>query len=783
MTVEEIRKNGKRTLVLLDTHAILHRAYHAMPGFVSSKGEPTGALYGLALMLFSIIKEFKPNQIIAAFDLPGPTFRDEMYKEYKAGRVKIEDDLVYQLNRAKDLLASFDIPILEKEGFEADDILGTLVEKIKDKNLEIIIASGDMDTMSLLADKRVKVYTLKTGIKDTILYDAKKAEEKYGIAPELIPDYKALRGDPSDNIIGVAGIGEKTGTELIQKFGGIEEIYKALGKNRQKLLDAGIKERIVKLLEDNEEEARFSLVLATIRIDAPIDLPPDGWQKRFRPEKVRGFFETVGFKSLILRIPNLDQTIISPHLRGQTRGGTTAEEIIELNIVQDPEIEYKTKLAQWVLDSNNSAPSGVGDLSKLETEIASKNLDRIYREMELPLIPILRRAEGRGIKVDQKELARLAGGYHTKLDVLTKKIYELAGEQFNIASPKQLSKILFEKLALGGPKQKKTSTGQISTRAGELDKLKGAHPIVDTLLEYRELAKLLSTYLDVFPALLDSDSKLHTHFVQWGAATGRLSSKDPNMQNIPIKTEQGRAIREVFVATKGYKFASFDYSQIDLRSLALLSSDEKLIEFFKSGGDIHADVASALFNVPKDKVDKEMRRRAKVINFGIIYGMGVLALKANLNSSRAEAEEFLARYFNTFSGVTKYLEQVKKGARERGYTETYFGRRRYYPELNTGPEYMQKAAERQAQNAPVQGTSADIIKLAMVGVDKYIEKKNFRDGVHLLLQIHDELIYEIKEEVAESVSKEIKNIMESVVPNPPIPFPIKSSLGISWGDL
>ena len=281
MTAENIRKNGKKTLVLLDTHAILHRAYHAMPGFKSSKGEPTGALYGLAIMLFSIIKEFNPDQIIAAFDLPGPTFRDEMYKEYKAGRAKLEDDLVYQLNRAKDLLAAFDILVLEKEGFEADDILGTLVEKIKDKKLDIVIASGDMDTMSLLADKRVKVYTLKTGIKDTILYDAKRAEERYGIAPSLIPDYKALRGDPSDNIIGVAGIGEKTGTELIQKFGGIDDIYKTLRKNRQKFLDAGIKERIVKLLEDNEDEARFSLILATIRTDAAVELPPDGWQKRF----------------------------------------------------------------------------------------------------------------------------------------------------------------------------------------------------------------------------------------------------------------------------------------------------------------------------------------------------------------------------------------------------------------------------------------------------------------------------------------------------------------------
>src|SRR3989338_688762 len=373
-----------KTIVLLDTHAILHRAYHAMPGFKSSKGEPTGALYGLAIMLFSIIKEFNPDQIIAAFDLPGPTFLDEMYKEYKAGRAKLEDDLVYQLNRAKDLLAAFDILVLEKEGFEADDILGTLVEKIKDKKLDIVIASGDMDTMSLLADKRVKVYTLKTGIKDTILYDAKRAEERYGIAPNLIPDYKALRGDQSDNIIGVAGIGEKTGTELIQKFGGIDDIYKVLRKNRQKFLDVGIKERIVKLLEDNEDEARFSLILATIRTDAPIKWQLWGTRYEAPTEKIKKMFEELGFKSLIPRIPNLNQANLQ-------------EEVRSLN-TQDSKTEYKIKLAEWVLDSNNAAPSGVGDLIKLETEITNKNLDRIYRQIEIPLVPILRRAEDRGIR-------------------------------------------------------------------------------------------------------------------------------------------------------------------------------------------------------------------------------------------------------------------------------------------------------------------------------------------------------------------------------------------------
>ena len=763
--------NSKKTLVLLDTHAILHRAYHAMPGFTSSKGEPTGALYGLSLMVLSIIKELKPDYIVAAFDMAEPTFRDELYKEYKGKRQKIEDDLIYQLNRAKDLLTAFGIPIIEKAGFEADDVLGTIVEQTKkDKSLEIIVASGDMDTMSLLADKRVKVYTLKTGIKDTVLYDAKAAEARWGIKPEFIPDYKALRGDPSDNIIGVAGIGEKTATELIQKFGTIEDIYKTLKKNRQKFLDAGIKERIVKLLEENEDEARFSLVLATIRTDAPVKYEVPGAGYEVPTEQVKKMFEELGFKSLIARLDT------------GTRGETPQQEDSPRK-TQDPVTEYKVKLANWLLDSNEIDPSGEGDLRDLEKELEAKGLTKIYKEFELHLIDILRNAEEKGIRVDSARLAELADKYHRKQKILKLEIWKHAGEEFNINSPKQIGEVLFGKLGIGGSKMKKTSTGQVSTNAHELEKLRGEHPAIDALLAYREVSKLLSTYIDAFPELLGKDERLHTHFVQWGSATGRLASRDPNMQNIPIKTEQGKAIREIFVAEKGSVLGSFDYSQIDLRCLAILSKDEKLIEFFKGGGDIHADVASALFKVPKDKVDKEQRRRAKVINFGIIYGMGVLALKANLNSSRAEAEDFLKRYFETFPGVTKYLENIKREAREKGYTETYYGRRRYYPDIKAGPEYMQKAAERQASNAPIQGTTADIIKLAMIEVDKLIEKNNWRGKVDLLLQIHDELIYEIDKSVADEAKVVISSAMQQVAPNDLVPFPVKSALGPSWGDL
>src|SRR3989344_6768642 len=538
-----------KTIVLLDTHAILHRAYHAMPGFKSSKGEPTGALYGLAVIVISIVKEFKPEQIIACFDLPGPTFRDDMYAEYKAGRQKTEDDLVYQLNRAKDLMRAFDIPVLEKEGFEADDILGTLVKKIKDNlpagGYEIIVASGDMDTMSLLADKRVRVYTLKTGIKDTILYDAKMARDRFGFDPELIPDYKALRGDPSDNIIGVPGIGEKTGTELVQKFGGIEDIYKTLKKDRKKFIDAGFKERIVKLLEEHESDARFSLVLATIRIDAPIEYKLSGTRYQVPNEKVKKIFEELGFKSLVGRI---SQGV--PAVKPPAPGGLTA----------GIEIEYKIRLVRWVLDSNDTDPSGDGNLEELENELEKKNLKKIYQELELPLISILRKAEERGILVNKERLAELKKEYQKKLDKLESEIHKAAGQEFNINSPKQVGEVLFEKLGIreisAGRRMKRTTTGQVSTNVKELEKLKGAHPAVDALLAYRELAKLLSTYIDAFPDLLDGENRIHTHFIQWGSSTGRLSSRDPNMQNIPIKTEQGKAIRDIFVASPGFVLAT-----------------------------------------------------------------------------------------------------------------------------------------------------------------------------------------------------------------------------------
>lgn len=455
-------------------------------------------------------------------------------------------------------------------------------------------------------------------------------------------------------------------------------------------------------------------------------------------------------------------------------------------------------LALWLINSDLNNPmeedilnwAGTTDLNeaekKLHTELKKRGLEKVYTEIELPLIPILGRAQERGILVDKDKLKEISKEYHHKLSGIEGRIYKAAETEFNIASPKQLGEVLFDKMGLPTKGVRRTKMGAWSTNALVLEKLQEDdehHPVLDDLLEYRRLAKLLSTYVDNIPKMLDRNDRLHTTFVQTGTATGRLSSRDPNLQNIPTRTEEGRRIRGAFVASPGMVLATFDYSQIDLRTLALLSSDPKLLRFFKTGGDIHEQVACEVFGVKPNKVDTEMRRRAKIINFGIIYGMGINALKRQLGTSQIEARDFYERYFRTFPGVERYMEETKQLAHKQGYTETLFGRRRYYPSINSGPEYMQKMAERMAVNAPVQGSSADIIKLASIKVDEELRKRDWEDKVHFLLQVHDELIYEIDEKLAPEVVPVIKNMMEEIMPGSKTPFPVHISTGKDWSQL
>jgi DNA polymerase-1 len=778
-----VKKTDKKRLVILDAHAIIHRAYHALPEFVSSNGEPTGGLYGLSTMLIRIAADLKPDYLIAGYDLPDTTFRKQIYEGYKSGRKKAEDALVSQLIRSRDIFTAFNIPIYDQPGFEADDIIGTIVEQLMNprSDLDIIVASGDMDTLQLVAGKRVVVYTLKRGLSEVITYDEAAVRERFGFGPELLPDWKGLRGDPSDNIIGIPGIGEKTATILVSRFGSIEEIYKKLKKNQQTFLDVGIKERIIKLLLEHEEEALFSKTLATIRRDAPIKftLPKRSWREGLDLARIEKLFAELDFRTLGARVRN---TLFA----GEPKVGPLDTESPRSDLENSgaAEIPEEIKIAVWLLNSDITNPTWEDvkmSPEELLQQIKAKNLEQVYREIELPLIPILEAANRRGILVDLKQFAALSAEYNGELRELEKKIYELAGAEFNINSPKQLGEILFDKLNLTVKGLKKTAGGARSTRESELAKLQEAHPIVTEILRYRELAKLVSTYVDAIPKLVDENNRLHTKLHQTGTTTGRMSSTDPNLQNIPADEKNGDRIRAGFIASPGHTWLSFDYAQIELRALALLSGDGELTKIFQAGTDPHTAVAARVFHVPEAEVTREMRRRAKVINFGLIYGMGVSALQKNLGSTRAEAQEFYDSYFAAFPTIQAYFEKVKNEAREKGYTETFFGRRRYFPGLKAKLPYVVAMNERMAMNAPLQGTAADVVKIAIKKVDEKIEKRGWRERVHLLLQVHDELIYEAEDELVGEARGVIEAVMESVLTDP-IPFRVSTAAGKNWGD-
>lgn len=792
----------KPTLVLLDSHAIIHRAYHALPELTDKEGKPAGALYGLSAMLVKLIKELKPAYIVAAYDLAGPTHRHEVYEAYKGTRAKIEDSLIEQLDRSRDIFKAFHIPVYEAPGFEADDVIGTLAVRLK-KDFNIIIASGDMDTLQLVDDKKVQVFTLKKGINDTILYDEEAVKKRFGFAPEHIPDYKGFAGDPSDNIIGITGVGVKTATKLIQAYGSVEDIYKALHQKPEEFKEkAAVSERVFNLLKEGQEEAEFSKVLATIRTDAPVDFNAEEayWQSRFSAENAVALFTTLGFRSLVPRIESLK----GESLRGEDEKPIKEKTGPTSNLkLSTPTASLQSKEAVvmlWLLNPDTTNPSiedalnetGVETVEaahrKLTRSLKEEKLDGVFLNIEKPLIPVIDRLNQNGVLIDVSFLKNLAKEYHAELDALAKKIFAQAGEEFNLNSPKQLGEVLFARMGIrvtAGGRQKKTSTGQISTKESELTKLKDAHPIIGDILAYRELAKLLGTYIDAIPPLLGEDGRLRTTFIQTGAATGRFASQSPNLQNIPIKSELGRRIRRAFVAEAGSILAAFDYSQIELRLAAILSGDEKLRDIFIRGEDVHRAVAAEVFGVPPEAVEYEMRRRAKVINFGILYGMGVNALKEQLGTERAEAQDYLNRYFATFSGLSSYLALSRASATRLGYSKTLFGRKRYFPGLKSRLPYLRAAAERMAINAPLQGTQADIIKLAMVKIDALIAER-FTTSVKMVLQIHDELIFEVKKENVADFANETKIIMESVLSekeNRGVPIVVTVEAGANWGEM
>lgn len=804
----------QKRLVILDTHAILHRAYHALPDFASSKGEPTGALYGLISMLVRIVGDLKPDYIAAAYDLPGPTYRHAAYEEYKGTRVKAEDDLVHQIKRSRDVLRAFGVPGYEVPGFEADDCIGTIVEQLKKKkDLEIIIASGDMDTLQLVEGKRIRVFTLRKGLTDTVMYDEDAVRQRYGFGPGGVPELKGIAGDPSDNIKGVKGVGEGSALKLLQTYGTIKALYAAIKKEGVERVaeKTGVQKRFVQLVADNKEDAEFSRRLATIRRDAPIafELPKTGWREGVDVEKLLDLMAELDFRSLMPRVKQLFATEKSPSsgmeqkVSGQNSLASPARE--RDAEAQDEETRglfgqvlsaedfAELALMAWVIDSNITEPS-LDDIfrlgkskdpqacrERLLAEIKEKKLEFVWEKIERPLMPVLRAMERRGVKIDRAFLAKLGEEYHKELDAIAKRIYKAAGGEFNLNSPKQLGDVLYDTLGLAT--KKKTAGGQRSTRESELQKLTGEHPIIEDILSYRELSKLLGTYIDALPALLDEQDRVHTHFVQTGAATGRLASKDPNLQNIPIKSDLGRRIRHAFVADTGHTLLTFDYSQIELRIAAMISGDEGLLEIFKAGRDVHAEVAARVFGTNSSLPMGEQRRRAKVINFGILYGMGVSALQQNLGTNRAEASAFYEQYFAAFPKLKDYMEATKADASRLGYTQTLFGRRRYLEGIRSPIPYVRAGAERMAINAPIQGTQADLIKLAMIEIHRFLEEGS---KGHLLLQVHDELVFEIKDDMVDTCVPAIERMMEDVMPETMtrgVPVKVEGKKGKNWGEM
>ena len=825
--VKTSKKSSSKSplIVLLDSHAIIHRAYHALPDFASSKGVPTGAIYGLSTMLMGIIDKFDPDYIIACYDLPQPTHRHEVYEAYKAGRKKVDDNLVQQLISSRGLFDAFDIPIYDKPGFEADDMLGTIVEQVltnkavcesadeKGKiskracgnEFNVMIASGDMDTLQLVKDDRVKVFTLKKGIKDTVIYNEKGVIERFGFGPELLPDYKGLRGDPSDNIIGISGIGEKTATTLISKFGTIEDMYKVLKKKPEKIKEAGITERVFELLKNGEEEAIFSKMLATIRRDAPIQfvVPAKTWKQNFNPAPVDKFFRDMEFRSLSARLKQVADRILGTKSLGLLIDGEPQSEVesTQTSFTTTPEKAKELSIMLWVVNSNVSYPtledvisytdaSSAEEAEKiLRQKMEEAHLTNVYEIIEKPLMPIIDQMQKVGVKLDKELFKKLSRELHADLEKLEKNIWKEAGTEFNIASPKQLGEILFDKMGLEaekGVRLKKTAGGARSTKESELEKMKGSHPIIDMILDYRERSKLLSTYIDTLPSTADENDRIHTTFHQAGTTTGRVASNNPNLQNIPIKTELGRRVRHGFIAEKGYQLMSFDYSQIELRIAAILSGDKKMIDIFKKGTDIHTGVASEVFGVPEKEVTKDMRRQAKVINFGILFGMGVSALKTNLGSTREDAQNFYNKYFETFHELAAYLERVKAEARRDGFTTTMFGRRRYFEGMKSPLPFIRAAAERMAINAPIQGTEADLVKLAMIKVQELIVKRGWKSEVRLTMQVHDELVYEVKSNLVPHVAEEVRRVMESIMTKAEtkgVPIISSANAGDNWGEM
>ena len=877
-----------KTLVIIDGNSIINRAFYALPEMSNKEGLKTNAIYGFTNMLLKIIDTYNPTHISVAFDRKAPTFRHIEFKEYKAGRKKMPDELREQFEPLKDLLDKFNIHRLEIDGYEADDIIGTVSKIAEDNGFKVYIVTGDKDAIQLASNKTTTLIT-KKGVGEVEEYDYDSVIEKYEMTPTQFIDLKGLMGDKSDNIPGVPGIGEKTGIKLIKEFSSIEGIFDNIDS---------IKGSTKKKLEENKELAIMSKKLATIIRDVPVEFNLEELEYgNYNTKDILDVFKYLGFTSLIPRIGNLDESeeIVNEAnveiskledidefinkvkenneliIKTVTREGNildkrikyiflsvdgkkiyyveedsiykleyifTSNEIKKLgyNLKDDyislkpygiklENIYFDITIAEYLIDSMSSTSyecsaiamkyltkkvktkeellgkgvkakkyqdldfeelsshiSQIIDTVKsvmpiMEENLKESNMDGLLYHVEMPLVEVLADMEYEGVKVDKEKLNELGSQFKEIIKKLESEIYEISGEEFNINSPKQLGVILFEKLSL--PVIKKTKTGY-STNAEVLDKLKDQSPIIDKIIEYRQIVKLNSTYVEGLLSIINPiDGRIHSSFNQTITTTGRISSTEPNLQNIPVKLEMGRNIRKVFISDKECKLVDADYSQVELRVLAHMSQDETMIDAFKHNEDIHTKTASQVFNVSMDEVTSKQRSDAKAVNFGIVYGKSDFGLSEDLNIPVKQAKEYIENYFNKYNKIKEFMDNIIDDASSNGYVTTILNRRRYIPEIKSSNFMLRNAGKRAAMNAPIQGSAADIIKIAMINVYKKLEENNLKSK--LILQVHDELIVEAVDSEIDIVKKIVKDEMENAVCLD-VNLDVDLNIGDSWYD-